>query len=69
MLYAVQGRVSDTLFGDRTTVTAWRSTPAWYAVSPQDRTIPPRLQRFIAERTRATTAAAEAGRPSLISRV
>jgi pimeloyl-ACP methyl ester carboxylesterase len=32
-LHAVQGRVSESLFADRTTVAAWRSRPAWYAVS------------------------------------
>ena len=35
VLYAVQGRVSETLFRDGTTVAAWRSKPAWYAVSRQ----------------------------------
>jgi pimeloyl-ACP methyl ester carboxylesterase len=67
VLHAVQGRVSDTLFGDRTTVAAWRSKPAWYAVSRQDRTISPGLQRFMAERMSATTVEIEAGHLSLIS--
>src|SRR3954466_3165209 len=31
VLYAVQGRISATLFADRTTVAAWRSKPSWYA--------------------------------------
>jgi len=67
VLYAVQGRVSQTLFGDRTTVAAWRSKPAWYAVSRQDRTISPDLQRFMAERMRATTVEIDAGHLSLIT--
>jgi pimeloyl-ACP methyl ester carboxylesterase len=67
VLYAVQGRVAETLFRDRTTVAAWRSRPAWYAVSRQDRTISPELQRFMAQRMRATTAEIEAGHLSLIS--
>ena len=29
VLYAVQGHISATLFGDRTTVAAWRSKPSW----------------------------------------
>jgi hypothetical protein len=41
VLYAVQGQVPETLFGDRMTVAAWRSRPGWYAVSRQDRTISP----------------------------
>jgi pimeloyl-ACP methyl ester carboxylesterase len=67
VLYAVQGRVSDTLFSDRTTAAAWRSRPAWYAVSRQDRTISPELQRFMAGRMGATTVEIEAGHLSLIS--
>jgi len=67
VLYAVQGRVSDTLFSDRTTAAAWRSRPAWYAVSRRDRTISPELQRFMAGRMGATTVEIEAGHLSLIS--
>ena len=67
VLYAVQGRVSQALFGDRTTVAAWRSRPAWYAVSRQDRTISPELQRFMAGRMQATTVEVDAGHLSLVS--
>jgi len=67
VLYAVQGRVSQTLFGDRTTAAAWRSRPAWYAVSRQDRTISPELQRFMAERMQATTVEIDSGHLSLIT--
>ena len=67
VLYAVQGRVSDSLFGDRTTVAAWRSRPAWYAVSRRDRTISAELQRFMAERMHATSVEIDAGHLSLIT--
>ena len=67
VLYAVQGRVSETLFHDRTTVAAWRSKPSWYAVSRQDRTISPELQRFMAERMSATSIELEAGHLSLVT--
>jgi pimeloyl-ACP methyl ester carboxylesterase len=67
VLYAVQGRVSSTLFKDRTTVAAWRSRPAWYAISRQDRTISPELQRFMAGRMAATTVEIDAGHLSLVS--
>jgi pimeloyl-ACP methyl ester carboxylesterase len=67
VLYAVQGPVSQTLFRDRTTVAAWRSRPAWYAVSRQDRTISPELQRFMAEPMHATTVEIDAGHLSLIT--
>lgn len=67
VLYAAQGRVSETLFSERTTVAAWRSKPSWYAVSRQDRTISPELQRFLATRMRATTVEIDAGHLSLVS--
>jgi pimeloyl-ACP methyl ester carboxylesterase len=67
VLYAVQGRVSETLFRDRTTVSAWRSKPTWYAVSQQDRTISPELQRFMAERMQAATVRIDSGHLSLIT--
>src|ERR1700729_2349396 len=67
VLYAVQGRVSESLFRERTTVAAWPSKPSWYAVSRQDRTISPELQRFLARRMKATTFEIDAGHLSLIT--
>lgn len=67
VLYAVQGRVSETLFQGRTTVAAWRSKPTWYAVSRQDRTIATELQQFMAKRMNATTVEVDAGHLSLIT--
>jgi pimeloyl-ACP methyl ester carboxylesterase len=67
VLYAVQGRVSETLFRDRTTVAAWRSRPTWYAVSRQDRTISPELERFMAGRMQAATVEIDSGHLSLIT--
>ena len=55
VLYAVQGRIADTLFASRTTVAAWHTKPCWYAVSKQDRTTSPDLERFVAQRMGATT--------------
>lgn len=67
VLYAVQGQVSQTLFQDRTTVTAWRSRPTWYAISRLDRTISPELQRFMAERMGASTIEIDSGHLSLVT--
>jgi pimeloyl-ACP methyl ester carboxylesterase len=63
----VQGRVSETLFRDRTTAAAWRSKPSWYAISRQDRTISPELQRFMAGRMDATTVEIDSGHLSLVT--
>jgi len=51
----------------RTTVAAWRVKPSWYAVSKQDRTINPDLERFMAARMKATTIEIDAGHLSLVS--
>ena len=67
VLYAVQGRISSKLFDSRTTVTAWKEKPCWYSVSTQDRTTSPELERFLAERMKATTIELESGHLSLIS--
>src|SRR6202166_3259184 len=67
ILYAVQGRISDTLFSGKTTQAAWRSKPSWYAVSTEDRTISPDLERFMAKRMGAKTIEVKASHVSLIS--
>jgi len=67
VLYALQGRISETLFASRTTAAAWRSKPNWYAVSTQDRTTSPELQRFVAARMKAKTIEIASSHVSLIS--
>jgi pimeloyl-ACP methyl ester carboxylesterase len=67
-LYAVQGPISQALFASRTTVAAWRSKPSFYAVSTEDRTINPDLERFMAKRMNATTIELKASHLSLVSR-
>jgi len=52
---------------EKTTNAAWHSKPAFYAVSTQDRTINPDLQRFMAKRMGAKTIEIEASHLSLIS--
>ena len=67
VLYALQGRIAETLFASRTTVAAWRSKPSWYAISTQDRTTSPELQRFVAARMKAKTIEVASSHVSLIS--
>lgn len=66
-LYAVQGRIADTLFNAKTTQAAWRTKPSWYQVSTQDRTISPELERFMAKRMNATTIELDSSHVSLLS--
>ena len=67
VLYAVQEPAAAALFGERTTAAAWHSKPSWYAVSKQDQTINPDLERFLAKRMKATTVELDAGHLSLVS--
>ena len=67
VLYAVQAPFKQTLLADKTTNAAWRSKPSWYAVSTEDRTINPDLERFMAKRMGANTIEVRASHVSLIS--
>src|SRR3984893_12550205 len=67
VLYAVQEPFKRRLLGDKTTHAAWRSKPSWYAVSADDRTINPDLERFMAKRMGAKTIEVKASHLSLIS--
>jgi pimeloyl-ACP methyl ester carboxylesterase len=66
-LYAVQGRISVTLFTSRTTQAAWKNKPTWYAVSTQDRTTSTELERFLANRMKAKTIELNSSHVSLLS--
>src|ERR1700755_2763991 len=50
VLYAVQQPFKKSLTSEKTTNAAWRNKPTFYAVSAQDRTINPDLERFMARR-------------------
>ncbi|MET0313293.1 MAG: alpha/beta hydrolase [Hansschlegelia sp.] len=66
-LYAVQGPISETLFASKTSVAAWRSKPNWYAVSTEDRTTAPELERFLAGRMKAKTIEVPSSHLSMIT--
>ncbi|WCS28430.1 alpha/beta hydrolase (plasmid) [Methylobacterium sp. NMS14P] len=68
VLFAVQQPFRKTLLTGRTTRAAWRSKPSFYAVSTEDRTIDPDLERFMAKRMNARTVELKASHLSLISR-
>ncbi|MBV8105476.1 MAG: alpha/beta hydrolase [Hyphomicrobiales bacterium] len=66
-LYAVQEPFHKALLTGKTNHAAWRSKPSFYAVSTEDRTINPDLERFMAKRMGATTIEVKASHLSLIS--
>ncbi|HEY1427619.1 MAG TPA: alpha/beta hydrolase, partial [Caulobacteraceae bacterium] len=67
VLYAVQQPFHRALLTGKTEHASWRSKPVFYAVSTQDRTINPDLQRFMAGRMGATTIELNSSHLSLIS--
>ena len=67
-LYAAQGRISPELFSGRVTDAAWHTKPSFYAVSRNDRTIDPSLERFMAKRMNATTIELDASHLSIVSK-
>ncbi len=67
VLYAVQEPFQKALLAGKTTHAAWRTKPSFYAVSTEDRTINPDLERFMAKRMGAKTIEVKASHLSLIS--
>jgi pimeloyl-ACP methyl ester carboxylesterase len=67
VLYAAQWPFQKALLTGKTTQAAWRSKPSFYAVSTEDRTINPDLERFMAKRMGAKTIEVKASHLSLIS--
>jgi pimeloyl-ACP methyl ester carboxylesterase len=66
-LYAVQQPFQKALLTGKTTHAAWRTKPSFYAVSTEDRTINPDLERFMAKRMSAKTIEVKASHLALIS--
>lgn len=67
VLFAVQQPFRRSLLTGKTTQAAWRSKPSFYAVSAEDRTINPDLERFMAKRMNAKTVELKASHLPLIS--
>jgi pimeloyl-ACP methyl ester carboxylesterase len=67
VLYAVQQPFNRVLLAGKTTNASWRTKPSFYAVSREDRTINPDLERFMAKRMGAKTIEVKASHLSLIS--
>jgi pimeloyl-ACP methyl ester carboxylesterase len=65
--YAVQQPFQKALLTGKTTQAAWKTKPSFYAISKNDRTINPDLERFMAKRMGARTVELEASHVSMIS--
>ena len=67
VLYAVQQPFHKGLVAEKTTQAAWHTKPSFYAVSTEDRTINPDLERFMAKRMNARTIELQSSHLSMIS--
>ena len=67
VFYAVQEPFQKSLLAGKTAHASWQTKPSFYAVSTEDRTINPDLQRFMAKRMGARTIEVKASHVSLIS--
>jgi pimeloyl-ACP methyl ester carboxylesterase len=67
VLYAVQEPFQKSLLTGRATQAAWKTKASFYAVSTEDRTINPDLQRFMAKRMGAKTIELKSSHVSMIS--
>jgi pimeloyl-ACP methyl ester carboxylesterase len=67
VLYAVQQPFHKVLVSEKTTQAAWHTKPSFYAVSTEDRTINPDLERFMAKRMNAKTIELRSSHLSMIS--
>ena len=67
VFFAVQQPFRKALLTGRTSHAAWRSRPSFFAVSTEDRTINPDLQRYMASRMGARTVEIRSSHVSLIS--
>jgi pimeloyl-ACP methyl ester carboxylesterase len=54
LVWATHAAPAADLFDQRIEGTAWRSKPSWYILATKNRTVHPELQRFVAQRMRAT---------------
>ena len=66
-MQATQRPFSVAAFTERSGEPAWKATPSWYLVATEDHAIPPRTQRFMAERAGSTTASVKASHMPMMS--
>jgi pimeloyl-ACP methyl ester carboxylesterase len=67
VLAAVQRPVAGAIFTDRVGPPAWKQHKSWFAVSENDLMIDPNAERFMAQRSKATTTSLKSSHASLVS--
>jgi pimeloyl-ACP methyl ester carboxylesterase len=67
LMQATQRPFSVAAFTEASGDPAWKTIPSWYLVATDDQAIPPKTQRFMAERAGATTASVKASHVPMMS--
>jgi pimeloyl-ACP methyl ester carboxylesterase len=67
VMAATQRPWSGAAFGEPSGPPAWKTVPCWYLLCTEDQTIPPGIQRFMAERANARIQEVPASHASMVS--
>jgi pimeloyl-ACP methyl ester carboxylesterase len=67
VMAATQRPWSGAAFGEPSGPPAWKTVPSWYLLCTEDQTIPPGIQRFMAERAHARVTEVAASHASMVS--
>jgi pimeloyl-ACP methyl ester carboxylesterase len=67
LVWATHAAPAADLFNQKVEGTAWRSKPSWYIVGNKDRTVQPKLERFVAKRMGGTTYEADSSHVPIYS--
>jgi pimeloyl-ACP methyl ester carboxylesterase len=67
LIWATHAAPAADLLTQKIAGTAWRTKPSWYVVAKDDRVAHPTMQRFCAQRMRATIYEADGGHISMLS--
>jgi pimeloyl-ACP methyl ester carboxylesterase len=67
VMAVAQRPFTEAAFGAPSGPVAWRSVPSWYLLGTEDRAIPPKTQRYMAERAGSTIVDIPASHASMVS--
>jgi len=67
-LFATQTPASQSIFGAKNTIPAWKQKPSWYIVAKNDQAINPELERMMAKKINATTIESESSHVVMLAK-
>ncbi|WP_404816082.1 alpha/beta fold hydrolase [Streptomyces thermolineatus] len=67
VMAAGQRPIAQAALAEESRAAAWRTVPSWYLVATEDRAVPPRLERFMADRAGSRTVEVDAPHFAMIT--